>query len=119
MVQGTEREGPRAQLFRQLVSEGAFRRWLGVDGTAGLLERSRAGGAKRLGLVPEASRSAGAVAGAGSQAGAGPAGGCRFGICQRNVHRTDNLSISPPVRSEEHTSELQSRGHIVCRLLLE
>src|SRR5690625_6732103 len=24
-----------------------------------------------------------------------------------------------PVRSEEHTSELQSRGHIVCRLLLE
>src|SRR5690625_3376752 len=23
------------------------------------------------------------------------------------------------VRSEEHTSELQSRGHIVCRLLLE
>src|SRR5690625_6984292 len=29
--------------------------------------------------------------------------------------------ISPffPIRSEEHTSELQSRGHIVCRLLLE
>src|SRR5690625_5748480 len=25
----------------------------------------------------------------------------------------------PPHRSEEHTSELQSRGHIVCRLLLE
>src|SRR5437870_10869440 len=24
-----------------------------------------------------------------------------------------------PGRSEEHTSELQSRGHIVCRLLLE
>src|SRR5690625_5441366 len=23
-----------------------------------------------------------------------------------------------PVRSEEHTSELQSRGHLVCRLLL-
>src|SRR5437870_9135181 len=23
------------------------------------------------------------------------------------------------VRSEEHTSELQSRGHLVCRLLLE
>src|SRR5690625_6567193 len=23
------------------------------------------------------------------------------------------------IRSEEHTSELQSRGHIVCRLLLE
>src|SRR5690625_5429630 len=25
----------------------------------------------------------------------------------------------PPPRSEEHTSELQSRGHLVCRLLLE
>src|SRR5207253_4892864 len=27
--------------------------------------------------------------------------------------------ISPEQRSEEHTSELQSRGHLVCRLLLE
>src|SRR5439155_24460807 len=26
---------------------------------------------------------------------------------------------SLPARSEEHTSELQSRGHLVCRLLLE
>src|SRR5439155_8352110 len=26
---------------------------------------------------------------------------------------------SEDVRSEEHTSELQSRGHLVCRLLLE
>src|SRR5690625_5604384 len=26
---------------------------------------------------------------------------------------------SQPLRSEEHTSELQSRGHLVCRLLLE
>src|SRR5207253_9269046 len=25
----------------------------------------------------------------------------------------------PHARSEEHTSELQSRGHLVCRLLLE
>src|SRR5690625_6787671 len=28
-------------------------------------------------------------------------------------------SISICRRSEEHTSELQSRGHLVCRLLLE
>src|SRR5437870_6493321 len=31
-------------------------------------------------------------------------------------------SSAPPARwqrSEEHTSELQSRGHLVCRLLLE
>src|SRR5207253_11432687 len=27
--------------------------------------------------------------------------------------------VRPPGRSEEHTSELQSRGHLVCRLLLE
>src|SRR6266702_7693962 len=26
---------------------------------------------------------------------------------------------APGSRSEEHTSELQSRGHLVCRLLLE
>src|SRR5690625_5505116 len=27
--------------------------------------------------------------------------------------------LRPCPRSEEHTSELQSRGHLVCRLLLE
>src|SRR5690625_5700740 len=34
----------------------------------------------------------------------------------------DRFSIRPVIkltRSEEHTSELQSRGHLVCRLLLE
>src|SRR2546422_10360887 len=29
------------------------------------------------------------------------------------------LAVSTPQRSEEHTSELQSRLHLVCRLLLE
>src|SRR5437660_12102319 len=29
------------------------------------------------------------------------------------------LVYDPLARSEEHTSELQSRGHLVCRLLLE
>src|SRR5690625_6713414 len=28
-------------------------------------------------------------------------------------------ALGEVVRSEEHTSELQSRGHLVCRLLLE
>src|SRR5690625_5618048 len=28
-------------------------------------------------------------------------------------------AMAPQARSEEHTSELQSRGHLVCRLLLE
>src|SRR5437870_8083629 len=40
----------------------------------------------------------------------------------------DESRVDPPggtgcrrrrMRSEEHTSELQSRGHLVCRLLLE
>src|SRR5690625_7028058 len=30
----------------------------------------------------------------------------------------DDLVRLPAMRSEEHTSELQSRGHLVCRLLL-
>src|SRR5690625_6508129 len=36
--------------------------------------------------------------------------------------KIDSLRISKNTtknRSEEHTSELQSRGHLVCRLLLE
>src|SRR5207253_6577554 len=32
---------------------------------------------------------------------------------------TQRVQSGPGVRSEEHTSELQSRGHLVCRLLLE
>src|SRR5207253_7889631 len=31
----------------------------------------------------------------------------------------EDLELLPAARSEEHTSELQSRGHLVCRLLLE
>src|SRR5690625_7068040 len=33
--------------------------------------------------------------------------------------RTGRKKTSTAGRSEEHTSELQSRGHLVCRLLLE
>src|SRR5436305_3862357 len=33
--------------------------------------------------------------------------------------RFTRLSTIAPMRSEEHTSELQSRPHLVCRLLLE
>src|SRR5690625_5319876 len=32
---------------------------------------------------------------------------------------TPALAALAQMRSEEHTSELQSRGHLVCRLLLE
>src|SRR5690625_354975 len=33
-----------------------------------------------------------------------------------NINKENELIMT---RSEEHTSELQSRGHLVCRLLLE
>src|SRR5439155_3571081 len=40
-----------------------------------------------------------------------------------NRHVWENLPVTTREmkykRSEEHTSELQSRGHLVCRLLLE
>src|SRR5690554_6958578 len=39
----------------------------------------------------------------------------------RGIHSTSLLPrrVTPRTRSEEHTSELQSRPHLVCRLLLE
>src|SRR5690625_5811434 len=41
---------------------------------------------------------------------------------EETVTRIGPASLTEPIiaiRSEEHTSELQSRGHLVCRLLLE
>src|SRR5207253_8046183 len=38
---------------------------------------------------------------------------------QREQHGKRNRPAFIQRRSEEHTSELQSRGHLVCRLLLE
>src|SRR3989449_7903968 len=35
-------------------------------------------------------------------------------VCENNMYMEYT-----PIRSEEHTSELQSRLHLVCRLLLE
>src|SRR5438874_3274046 len=44
--------------------------------------------------------------------------GCsRASPCRRS--RCRDMSPSAPERSEEHTSELQSRRDLVCRLLLE
>src|SRR5437660_12315050 len=48
----------------------------------------------------------------GSGTGAGTASGVVAGWM-------GSVVIRPETRSEEHTSELQSRGHLVCRLLLE
>src|SRR5690625_6023052 len=41
-----------------------------------------------------------------------------FWVTKGGSHHTDEVEEDEG-RSEEHTSELQSRGHLVCRLLLE
>src|SRR5690625_278658 len=45
-----------------------------------------------------------------------------FLVCEA-IHNDVDLHLKQVIdlenRSEEHTSELQSRGHLVCRLLLE
>src|SRR5207244_11736248 len=41
-----------------------------------------------------------------------------FSAC-RTLSTTAGAPATGPVRSEEHTSELQSPDHLVCRLLLE
>src|SRR5690625_6612969 len=44
----------------------------------------------------------------------------RLAHCDTTARRWPRLTrIRHRFRSEEHTSELQSRGHLVCRLLLE
>src|SRR3989442_9329912 len=50
-------------------------------------------------------------------------GGCRlphlFHLCARTGRPLGDVPVRAHRRSEEHTSELQSRPHLVCRLLLE
>src|SRR5690625_624371 len=52
-------------------------------------------------------------------------GRCRFGVYvyavggNAEAARRAGINLARIRRSEEHTSELQSRGHLVCRLLLE
>src|SRR5690348_17648797 len=55
-------------------------------------------------LIPTATRTAPAVC-------------AGVGRCRSTMH--SNASDQTRVRSEEHTSELQSPVHLVCRLLLE
>src|SRR3712207_8681253 len=43
----------------------------------------------------------------------------RFGSIHRNSYINTPAALTPYLRSEEHTSELQSRQYLVCRLLLE
>src|SRR2546426_5008301 len=41
------------------------------------------------------------------------------GLAERRLERIVNPDLSAGLRSEEHTSELQSPCNLVCRLLLE
>src|SRR5690625_5567818 len=49
------------------------------------------------------------------------ASAARLGVSVMEAHSGSRGCCCPAAvpRSEEHTSELQSRGHLVCRLLLE
>src|SRR5436305_10609889 len=49
----------------------------------------------------------------------GDARTCRSPASQQEPRRQEARCPSAMERSEEHTSELQSRPHLVCRLLLE
>src|SRR5947208_5620537 len=42
-----------------------------------------------------------------------------LGISLQETRLSEKLSVRETLRSEEHTSELQSPDHLVCRLLLE
>src|SRR5690625_5447453 len=43
----------------------------------------------------------------------------RFDFDRSELKPAARAALTAHARSEEHTSELQSRGHLVCRLLLE
>src|SRR2546425_9562554 len=49
---------------------------------------------------------------------AGPSAGCLLPLLLKTLQQVGNLACNQ-VRSEEHTSELQSLAYLVCRLLLE
>src|SRR5439155_26707701 len=46
-------------------------------------------------------------------------GGRATAVSSRSTSSSRSAPPGTGSRSEEHTSELQSRGHLVCRLLLE
>src|SRR5690625_5545519 len=81
--------------------------------------------AEEIGLNPKAIKSGG-----GSDANIFNSYGIptvNLAVGYENIHtKKERISIQQLInltnlvlRSEEHTSELQSRGHLVCRLLLE
>src|SRR5439155_19892203 len=87
--------------------------------------RSRTGGATRAGARTTRPGAAASRARAGGRCGRpwsgtgwAPARRFRLSTPARDPAGPDR-ALRRSGRSEEHTSELQSRGHLVCRLLLE
>src|SRR5207253_8689904 len=69
---------------------------------------------------PGRRRPAGApIAGPGGEDVEGRRGQTAGTVANRPLGRVVGIQAAIPPRSEEHTSELQSRGQLVCRLLLE
>src|SRR5258708_31469734 len=60
-----------------------------------------------------------AVVGAGTMGGGITMNFLNAGIPVTLLEMRKFIVMPPPMRSEEHTSELQSPDHLVCRLLLE
>src|SRR3712207_7250984 len=89
------RRPPRSTLFPYTTLFRSAREGLDVDLAGGLLEHAALAGARGLVDVEEVDHD------------------LRLdGDVHAHAHEVD-------VRSEEHTSELQSRQYLVCRLLLE
>src|SRR5258708_13364397 len=77
--------------------------------------RGKGRGARRS----ESDLSLASRAGDGPPQGDGARGGVAVGIAVRTLRRRGRAPSPCGGRSEEHTSELQSPDHLVCRLLLE
>src|SRR5439155_26341612 len=91
---------PYTTLFRSPRARKIVRAALGYPRAGAPVDRPRA--SRRSGAVIEST----------------PGGsGALVQTCARERRSHARADCQP--RSEEHTSELQSRGHLVCRLLLE
>src|SRR3712207_7986583 len=84
-----------------------------------LFRSPRRGRRRRHGRRPVAVPGDGVGARAGAGGGRGGAGGTVPAAPGCGRARTARRGVATTRRSEEHTSELQSRQYLVCRLLLE
>src|SRR6266498_4264846 len=134
-----ERAANRAQRGRRLrpaPARGGARAPAPASGRAAFAARGRSGGSRPAPALPPRLRGRAGRGGLSGAAGRGVAGGAAAvaaGAVRDRVGRAPHRRASAGLadraerptavprhaRSEEHTSELQSRPHLVCRLLLE